>query len=39
MLAEYLATLPRWQLCATQIKILNSPTSPYFIVIEKKAEA
>ena len=37
MLAEYLSGLPRWQLCATQIKILNSPTSPYFIIVEKKA--
>ena len=38
MLSEYLATLPRWNLCATKIKILNSPTSPYFIIVEKKAE-
>lgn len=38
MLSEYLSTLPRWQLCATKIKILNSPTSPYFIIVEKKAE-
>ncbi len=36
MLAEFLSTLPRWSLCATQLKILNSPTSPYFIIIEKK---
>ena len=38
MLSEYLSTLPRWHLCATKIKILNSPTSPYFIIVEKKAE-
>ena len=38
MLTEYLSTLPRWHLCATKIKILNSPTSPYFIIIEKKAQ-
>ena len=38
MLSEYLSTLPRWHLCATKIKILNSPTSPYFIIIEKKAQ-
>ncbi len=38
MLAEYLSTLPRWQLCATQIRILNSPTSPYFIIVERKAD-
>lgn len=36
MLSEYLATLPRWSLCATKIRILNSPTSPYFILVEKK---
>ena len=39
MLAEYLSTLPRWQLCATRIRILNSPTSPYFIIVERKADA
>lgn len=38
MLSEYLATLPRWNLCATKIKILNSPTSPYFIIVEKKRQ-
>lgn len=37
LITEYLSTLPRWQLCATELKILNSPTSPYFIIIEKKA--
>ncbi len=37
MVCEYFATLPRTQYCATRIQILNSPTSPYFIVIEKKA--
>ena len=36
MLDEYLATLDRHVLCATQIKILNSPASPFFIVVEKK---
>ena len=36
MVEEYLATLPRWHVCATQIRILNSPTSPYFHVIETK---
>lgn len=36
MICEYLATLDRRKICATQIKILNSPTSPYFIVIETK---
>lgn len=36
MLEQYLSTLPRQQLCATEIRILNSPTSPYFIIIERK---
>lgn len=36
MICEYLATLDRRKICCTQIKILNSPTSPYFIVIETK---
>ncbi len=31
-----LATLDRRKICITQIKILNSPTSPYFIMAEKK---
>lgn len=36
MICGYLSTLDRRKICATQIKILNSPTSPYFIVIETK---
>lgn len=36
MLSEFLATLPRWHYCATKLRILNSPTSPYFILVEKK---
>ncbi|MBE6538647.1 MAG: hypothetical protein E7671_04190 [Ruminococcaceae bacterium] len=36
MICEYLETLDRRKICATKIKILNSPTSPYFIVIETK---
>lgn len=36
MICDYLATLDRRKICATQIKILNSPTSPFFIVIETK---
>lgn len=36
MITEYLATLDRRKICCTLIKILNSPTSPYFIVIETK---
>ena len=38
MLLDYFATLPRWGICATQLKIVNSPTSPYFFILETKAE-
>ena len=37
LVEEYLSSLPRWNVCATQIRILNSPTSPFFHVIETKA--
>ncbi len=36
MICEYLEGLDRRKICCTQIKILNSKTSPYFIVIETK---
>ena len=36
MICEYLASLSRHKVCATRINILNSPTSPFFIVIETK---
>lgn len=36
MVEEYLASLLRFKICATQIRILNSPTSPFFHVIETK---
>ena len=36
MVEEYLSTLLRWKICATKIKIVNSPTSPYFFIIESK---
>ena len=36
LICEYLSSLSRHKVCATQIKILNSPTSPFFIVIETK---
>lgn len=36
LICDYFETLPRQRLCVTQIRILNSPTSPYFHVIEKK---
>lgn len=35
MLREYFATLSRFKICASEFKILNSPTSPYFFLIEK----
>ena len=38
MLAEYFATLNRYELCASRFNILNSPTSPYFFIIEKKGK-
>ena len=36
MICEYLSGLSRYKVCATKIKILNSPTSPFFIIIENK---
>ncbi len=36
MLDDYFATLNRKKICCTQIRILNSPTSPFFTVVEKK---
>lgn len=36
MLHDYFSTLDRKKLCVTQIKIVNSPTSPFFFVIETK---
>ncbi len=38
MLEEYFSTLSRFQVCASKFRILNSPTSPYFFLIEKKAK-
>lgn len=35
-ICEYLSTLSRHRVCATRINILNSPTSPFFIIIENK---
>ena len=37
-ICEYLSGLSRHKVCATQIRILNSPTSPFFIMIESKPE-
>ena len=35
MLREYFKTLSRFKICASEFRILNSPTSPYFFLIEK----
>ncbi len=37
-ICEYLSGLSRYKVCATQIRILNSPTSPFFIMIESKPQ-
>ena len=36
MVCDYFATLDRHVICCTMIRILNSPSSPFFIVVEKK---
>ena len=36
MHCEFFAKLGRRKICISQIKILNSPTSPYFMVVETK---
>ena len=33
---QYLSSLSRYRVCCTKVRIVNSPTSPYFFVIEKK---
>lgn len=38
MIEEYLSGLSRHRVCATKIKIVNSPTSPFFFLIETKEE-
>ena len=35
MLREYFKTLSKYRICASEFHILNSPTSPYFYLIEK----
>ena len=37
-LAAYFATLSRYAYCASQFRILNSPSAPYFFVIEKRED-
>ena len=36
MLKEYFSTLSRFQMSISQFQIVNSPTSPYFFIVEKK---
>ena len=36
MICEYLEGISRHKVCATLVKILNSPTSPFFIMVETK---
>lgn len=39
MLREYFSKLSRFKICASEFRILNSPTSPYFFLIEKSPRA
>ena len=39
MLREYFKTLSRFRICASEFRILNSPESPYFFLIEKSPRA
>ena len=36
MLAEYFATLDRRRICVSCFRIINSPTSPYFFIVETR---
>ena len=35
MLREYFSTLSKYRICPSEFRILNSPTSPYFFLVEK----
>ena len=39
MLRKYFETTSRFELCPCEFKILNSPTSPYFFLVEKSRKA
>jgi hypothetical protein len=39
MLREYFGTLSRFKFCASEFRILNSPESPYFFLVEKSVKA
>ena len=36
MITAYLSTLDRRKICCSKLQIVNSPTSPFFFLIEKK---
>ncbi len=36
---EYLKSLSKYRFCPSEFKILNSPTSPYFFLVEKSEKA
>jgi hypothetical protein len=36
MICDYLSGISRHKVCATLVKIINSPTSPFFIMVETK---
>ena len=39
MLKEYFSTLSKYKICPSIFRILNSPTSPYFFLVEKSPRA
>lgn len=39
MLKEYFSTLSKYKICPSIFRILNSPTSPYFFLVEKSPKA
>ena len=39
MLREYFKSLSRFKICPSEFRILNSPTSPYFFLVEKSPKA
>lgn len=39
MLRKYFAGLSKYRICPSEFKILNSPTSPYFFLVEKSPKA
>ncbi len=36
MICDYLSGISRYRVCATLVRIINSPTSPFFIMVETK---